>query len=165
MTPRRAKCFPWSSNAITISNQQRTGEEASMSVAVTMLREDALYWANKLIYLYVSVCGTWTVLVIHCWCVCRDNSLVVENQPQPAKRTDSIKTFIRNIGLPAPPVIGRKISAPPTAPISSSVATSGSSTTVGTLPAIPSSPVHRTFDAASSGTSTSSTTTPRHSVS
>ena len=93
-------------------------------------------------------------------CVCRDNSVVMETQP--ARRSDQIKTFIRNIGLPAPPVIGRKISAPPTAPISSSVTISSSFAAVGTLPAIASSPTHRSSDAVSIA---SSTATPRHSVS
>jgi len=93
-------------------------------------------------------------------CMYRDNSVVTETQP--ARRSDQIKTFIRNIGLPAPPVLGRKISAPPTAPISSSMATSSSAAAVGTLPAIASSPTHRTSDAASLA---SSAATPRHSVS
>ena len=96
---------------------------------------------------------------VHCWCECRDNSVVIESQP--ARRADQFKTFIRNIGLPAPPVIGRKISAPPTAPISSSVAPSSSGSAVGALPAIPSSPSHRSSDAVSSG---SSFATPKHSV-
>ena len=98
--------------------------------------------------------------VRYSWLIYRDNSVVTETQP--SRRSDQIKTFIRNIGLPAPPVIGRKISAPPTAPISSSAATSSSASAIGTLPAIASSPTHRSSDAVSL---VSLTTTPRHSVS
>lgn len=79
----------------------------------------------------------------------QDQSVVMETQP--ARRADQIKTFIRNIGLPAPPVIGRKISAPPTAPISTSTTTNSS----GALPTIPGSPAHRTSDIVGS---------PRHSI-
>jgi hypothetical protein len=56
----------------------------------------------------------------------QDNSIVTERQP--AKRTEQFKTFIRNIGLPAPAVIGRKISAPPTIAVTSTMsAASGGS--------------------------------------
>jgi len=101
----------------------------------------------------------WGWCVGHCF-IHRDHSVVEETQP--ARRADQIKTLLRNIGLPAPPVIGRKISAPPTAPISSSMATSGSGAAMGTLPAIPSSPSHRSTDAVNPGSAAS---TPRHSVS
>jgi len=106
------------------------------------------------------VAGTGIMSVIHCRCVYRDDSVITESQPP--RRTDSIKTFIRNIGLPAPPVIGRKISAPPTAPISMSTASVSTGVTVGTLPTIPSSPARQSADTASSGTSSA---TPKHSVS
>jgi len=99
-------------------------------------------------------------LVRYAWLTYRDNSIVTETQP--SRRSDQIKTFIRNIGLPAPPVIGRKISAPPTAPISSSMATGSSAAAVEPLPAIASSPTHRSSDAISL---VSLTATPRHSVS
>jgi hypothetical protein len=100
-----------------------------------------------------------------CIC-CSDNNVIVERQ-QPAKRTEQLKAFIRNIGVPAPAVVGKKLapgsqtagipvaSASNVVPATSGSSASGASSAAGG--SLISSPIHRQSTSESGTTSTGAT--------